>query len=343
MKVSVILPVYNGENYIKRCIESLLKQTLTEYEILCIDDGSTDASGRILDQYQKKYPDKIRVFHIKNSGVWKAREFGIRKAKGDYIGFCDCDDYAEPEMYQVLYERVQKDHSEMAICAYCRVEIQTGKILCFEMQKFGNQVITVEKKRDLLPVINTSLWNKLIRCDIAKKHICFETAPRVAEDMMFLLSIYPFVNKISFSNKPLYIYRVRTDSAMSYIKKEEITLLKESMIQTKSYVLKQGGGDWKDVIHLFALVHFGVAVVLKSAEGKKKETIIIQKDIEQWLSMEFSGWKHNPYLKMRFVFHGHKYLIKPMVVVWMYQTKLFLLFLTFYLWTIKILKIDIKW
>lgn len=343
MKVSVILPVYNGEKYIDQCLNSLINQTLEGYEIICVDDGSTDMSSNILKKYEREYPDRIRIFHIKNSGVWRAREFGIRQAKGKYIGFCDCDDCVEPEMYQTLYERVQNDHSDMAVCAYKRVDIQTGKILCCEMQKFGENAINIQEQKDVLPVVNTSLWNKLIRCDIARRHICFENAPRVAEDMMFLLSVYPFVKKISFSSKPLYIYRVRSDSAMSYIKREEIELLKDSMVQTKKYVLKQGGEVWRDVINLFALIHFGVAVVLKSEGGKRKETIIVQKKIEQWLEIEFTKWKQNPYLKIQFVFNGHKYLIKPMLILWMYQIKLFPIFLKLYLWITERLKIDIKW
>lgn len=93
----------------------------------------------------------------------------------------------------------------------------------------------------ILSVINTSLWNKLIRRDIVERHICFENAPRVAEDMMFLLSIYPFIKKISFCSRVLSHYQVRNDSAISFIKREEIERLKLSMIQTKRYVLTVGG------------------------------------------------------------------------------------------------------
>ncbi len=343
MKVSIILPIYNGEKYIDLCIKSLLNQTLKNYEIICINDGSTDGSRKILDNYQKKYFDKIKVFHIENSGVWEARNFGIKQARGEYIGFCDCDDCVKPEMYQELYERIKKDGSDMAVCAYKRVDIQTGKLLCCEMKKFGEKVITVQENKDLLPVINTSLWNKLIRRDVVEKHINFTVAPRVAEDMMFLLSVYPFVKKISFFSKPLYIYRVRSDSAMSYIKKEEIPLLKDSMVQTKEYVLKRAGNEWKDVINLFVLIHFGAAVVLKSASGRRKEIIAMQKDIQNWMEIKFKGWKQNSYLKLSFVLNGHKYLIKPMLILWMYQTGLFSVFLRLYLCITKLLNIDIKW
>ena len=96
-KVSVIVPVYNCEDYIARCIQSLLAQTLREIEIIAIDDGSTDKPGAILDRYAEK-DQRLRVFHQKNGGVSAARNKGLQYAQGTYIGFVDGDDYVEPDM-----------------------------------------------------------------------------------------------------------------------------------------------------------------------------------------------------------------------------------------------------
>lgn len=343
MKVSVILPVYNGEAYLDDCLASLLNQTLQEYEIICVNDGSIDRSGEILDGYQRKYPDRIKVFHRKNEGVWKARAFALCQAQGEYVGFCDCDDCVEPDMYQVLYERVKQDSSEMAVCAYSRVDMETGKILCCEMQGFGDQTIEVQRYRDILAVINTSLWNKLIRRDVVLQHIYFEQPPRVAEDMMFLLSIYPLVNRISFCSRALYLYKIRSTSAMSYVKTDELEILKEAMVKTKQYVLEHAGQEWKIVISTLAYIHFGIALVSKISDVRLKTWNLLQKDIEHWMDKNFKEWRKNPYLKIRYVLCGHRYMIKPMVVLWMYHLKIFPLFMKVYLLITEKLNIDIKW
>lgn len=343
MKVSVILPVYNGEKHLIPCLESLVKQTIDEYEVICVDDGSKDRSGQLLDEYQKRYPEMFKVFHKENEGVYKAREYGLERACGDYVGFCDCDDVIAERMYELLYTAAVREEAEMSVCAYTRVDGDTEKVLCCEMNQFGNQTISVEKRKDQLAVINTALWNKLIQREVALKHICFEKAPRVAEDMMFLLSLYPYMTRIVFCDEPLYQYYVRSGSAMSYVKPEEIAHLKECMVQTRIAVEEQKGKDWRAVSSMFAFIHFGIAFVLKSSGAKGKEMVAVQKDIEQWLSEEFVGWNKNPYLRCGYVFGGHAYLLKPMIVMWMYKMKLFPLFLKVYVWVTETLKMDIKW
>lgn len=102
IKVSIIIPVYNSENYIKRCLDSLINQTLRGIEIIIVDDGSNDSSGAICDKFALA-DERISVFHICNSGPSYARNFRISKAKGEYIGFVDSDDYVNLEMFEKLY------------------------------------------------------------------------------------------------------------------------------------------------------------------------------------------------------------------------------------------------
>lgn len=343
MKVSIILPVYNGEKHLIPCLESLLKQTISEYEVICINDGSKDRSGQILEEYQKKYPQIFRVFHKENEGVYRAREYGLKHSSGKYIGFCDCDDVVDEKIYETLYQCAIKENAEMAICAYTRVDEMNEKVLCYEMKQFGNETISVEEQKDKLAVINTALWNKLILREVALKHICFEKAPRVAEDMMFLLSLYPFVKKITFCDKALYKYYVRKSSAMSYVKEEELLNLQKCMIQTKNVVQEQKGYTWDDVINTFAFIHFGIAFVLNFSKTNSKKVIMMQKKIEQWLNENFSNWKKNKYLQFHYVFFGHTYLVKPMIILYIYKMKMLPMFFKVYIWITGYLKIDIKW
>lgn len=340
MKVSVILPVYNGEKHLAVCLESLAVQTLQELEVICIDDGSKDKSGRILDEFQKKHPDRFRVFHLENSGVYKAREAGIDRATGEYVGFCDCDDVVENDMYEQLYNSAVHGKSEMAICAYQRTDGHTGKVLCQEMDQFGNKTFEIAAHKDMLAVINTALWNKIIRHDIARKYVRFENPPRIAEDMMFLLSLYPYVNRITFCSRPLYHYYVWEGSAMSAVRQDELEVLKEAMMKTKRQVESSGKEEWEAVLNLIAFIHFGIAFVLKATGGN---AVDVQNDISKWLDSEFRNWRRNPYLQLRYVISGHMYLCKPMIVMWVYKIHLFPVFLKLYVWITETLGIDIKW
>ena len=104
-KVSVIIPVYNTEQYLNKCLDSLVNQTLKDIEIILINDGSTDNSQNIIDEYSAKYPDKIKSFIKENGGQATARNLGITKATGEYIGFVDSDDWIELNMYEELYNK----------------------------------------------------------------------------------------------------------------------------------------------------------------------------------------------------------------------------------------------
>lgn len=122
MKVSVIVPVYNVENYLEKCLFSLVSQSLEEIEILVIDDGSTDGSKEIIRSFAQRYPTKIKSFEKENGGLSDARNFGLERASGGFIGFVDSDDYVSQDMFQEMYLLAIKHHAEMAICNLQKVD-----------------------------------------------------------------------------------------------------------------------------------------------------------------------------------------------------------------------------
>lgn len=119
-KVSVIIPIYNAENYLKKCIESVLHQTLQGVEIILVDDGSTDGSGAICDQYSVF--QNIKVLHQENKGLSAARNTGLDAATGDYVAFLDSDDYVDPEMYNEMYLTAKKENVDIVYCNYAVVK-----------------------------------------------------------------------------------------------------------------------------------------------------------------------------------------------------------------------------
>ena len=167
-KVSIIVPVYNVEKYLAKCLDSLVNQTLEDVEIIVVDDGSKDNSKQIIDEFQTKYPDKIKSFVKENGGLSDARNFGLERAIGEYIGFVDSDDYVTAEMFEEMYSLAQKYDAEMVICNLQKVD-ENGKIF----QKL-TQVPNMPEKIDLAK--NLSVFSDLgyFACNKLFKRKLFE-------------------------------------------------------------------------------------------------------------------------------------------------------------------------
>ncbi len=138
-KVSLIIPVYNTVNYLRRCLESAVSQTYKNMEIICVDDGSTDGSEKIVDEFAAR-DRRVVVVHQVNRGESHARNTGLRIASGDYIGFMDCDDWIEPDMYETLVRALEEAEADMAIAGFYR-----------EFEEAGKSRITVQNEKPVDP------------------------------------------------------------------------------------------------------------------------------------------------------------------------------------------------
>jgi glycosyltransferase involved in cell wall biosynthesis len=128
IKVSVIIPVYNVEKYIKKSLESVMNQTLKEIEIICVNDGTKDNSRKIIEEYAQK-DERIKIIDKENGGLSSARNAGMEIARGEYLGFVDSDDWIEETMYEKLYEKAKADESQMVICAVHKYDDKSKKIV----------------------------------------------------------------------------------------------------------------------------------------------------------------------------------------------------------------------
>lgn len=204
LKVSVIVPVYNVEKYLEKCLESLVTQTLSDIEIITVDDGSTDDSKKIIENYIEKYPEKIRYYYKENEGLSSARNYGIPYAHGEYIAFLDSDDYIEPTMYEEMYNVAKKENSDMVECDF--------------IWEFPDKITydygTIYKgKKEALEKARVVAWNKLIKREIIEKEkIEFPYGLRY-EDVEFFYKILPSLNKISFVKK-YFIHYVQRDNSI---------------------------------------------------------------------------------------------------------------------------------
>lgn len=164
MKVSVIVPVYNTERYLEKCLCSLVNQTLEDIEIIIVNDGSTDDSQSIIDKYVKKYPRKVNSYVKENGGLSDARNYGISKAIGDFIGFVDSDDFVDTNMYMKLYDAALNEGADIVECGYMNYYEQENKSITSEYEtplEFKNSIPIRDK--DIIIDATSMSWNKLYK------------------------------------------------------------------------------------------------------------------------------------------------------------------------------------
>lgn len=210
--VSIVVPVYNVEKYLKKSIESILNQTYKNIEILLVDDGSTDSSGKICDSFSKVDP-RIRVFHKANGGLSDARNFGIEQMKGQYVAFIDSDDYISKDYVWKLYSSIKNNDSEVSICSFSLVDEKGEKIkdelldsgeICLTGQQILEKVLTADGYRYVVA------WNKLYRSTLFEK---FQfKKDMLYEDEFLNYPLFWECQKVSIVEEPLYLYVQREGS-----------------------------------------------------------------------------------------------------------------------------------
>ena len=205
-KVSIIVPIYNVEMYIGKCLETLVNQTLKDIEIILVNDGSKDGSAEIAKKYLKKYPEKIVYLEKENGGLSDSRNYGLPYAKGEYIAFLDSDDYVEENMYEEMYELAKKEDSDMVQCNFYWEYPDKNKKKIGELKQYSN-------KKEMLVKTRVEAWNKLIKREILVKNpeIKFPKGLRY-EDVEFTYKLIPYVEKVSILNKPFIHYIQRGNS-----------------------------------------------------------------------------------------------------------------------------------
>lgn len=344
IKVSIIVPVYKVEKYLHRSMDSLVNQTLDGVEIICINDGSPDNCLNILKEYQQNYPNKnIVIIDKENEGVWKGRFDGIAKAKGEYIGFTDSDDYIALDYAEKLYHAAKESGADISVCGFDRMDVETSHVYSTEMTQFAGKVIDMDKNPEDIISINTALWNKLYKAEVLKNMKNLDNPPRVFDDMMFLLLAYLNTKKITFIKDSLYYYMVRSDSIMATIKKEQIEATQDAMLRIKKiYEADEMGKKLLPVIDAMTFLHFGISLMFRISADKTSNFKEELKKNRQYLDTNFSSWRKSKYLKLSYCI-GHHSNTKVAIMKKIYVCGLFRVFISVYNFMISKLKIDIKW
>ena len=215
-KVSIIVPVYNVEKYLRECLDSIAMQTIDDFEVICINDGSEDNSDRILTEYEKKYKNIKILVHEENKGLSAARNTGIRNAAGEYLLFVDADDYILPETCETLYEQARKTESEVLFYNLSFLnDYESGCIREASINKTYDGVFTgieLFGKYQTDKCLKVESVRQFIKNSFLKDNQIFFHEGIIHEDMLFYFMICAKAKRVADLNQSLYVYRQRPDS-----------------------------------------------------------------------------------------------------------------------------------
>lgn len=291
--ISIIVPVYNIARDLPRCLDSILTQTYAPIEIIAVDDGSQDSSGRILDDYAARYP-QLTVIHQKNCGVTSARLHGVSHSKGSWIGFVDGDDYVEPDMFQHLYKNAIQYDADISHCGY-RMVFADGRVHYFHNTGQIMEQNPHKGLADLLDgsVVEPGLCNKLFRAqlfqDVEKD---MDPSIRINEDLLMNFLLFRQARKSVFEDFCPYHYIVRQTSA-SRQKLNDYKLF--DPIRVRQLIWRLAPPEIEDAAHKAYLNSCLDACNSILLHGRKRQEEAFQK-VRSLLAAQ---WKHFPLMGTR--------------------------------------------
>ena len=244
--ISIIVPVYNMEQYLERCMNSIWQQTYTNLEIILVDDGSTDQSPQMCDDYARK-DNRIKVVHKQNGGLSDARNAGLAIASGAYIGYVDSDDWIEPDMYERMYQACVEHDAQVAVCRYAQVykdhvvQGGNGKVTAFERE----ELLRIYIGGDDDYVIYNSVWSKLFAREVVEG-VQFPKG-RNSEDIMYTTKAFCKADRGVYIDTCLYDYVLDRDGSIMNVKRgermfqDELPFWREHIVFIREHVSEKMG------------------------------------------------------------------------------------------------------
>lgn len=288
IKVSIIVPVYNVENYLEKCLSSLTGQTLHDIEIIVVNDGSTDHSADIIKRFAAK-DNRIMYLTKSNGGLSDARNYGIPYAQGKYLGFIDSDDYVEPDMFEKLYHAAEKDQSDFVECNL--------------FHDFENAMDTeygkeIYNPKEMLMMGRSVVWNKIYRREwLLSTNVQFLKG-LIFEDVAFYAMILPYVKKVSYIQEPLIHYVQRENSLNKSCSVKTLQIL-DILENIKNYYIEHG--FYREYYE--ALEFLSARIILCSSFRRmlgianKEERQMALNESWKYLTRTYPNWRKNAYLK----------------------------------------------
>lgn len=288
--VSIIVPIYNAEKYLNKCLDSLTKQTKKELEFILVNDGSTDKTEEIIKEYQDK---RIKYFKNKNQGIGKTRNFGISKSSGKYLMFIDSDDYLEKDACEILYKKISKEGADLAICDFYKV-YENGKTEEIHLPKFSST--TLKKTPSLINDINLSPWNKIYKRELITKNNLKFIENLKYEDAPFVINAMDKAKKIVKVDECLNYYVIHGNSETTVRDKKCFDILKIVAIIRENLKEKKYLKEEIDKLTVRILTNY---TIQQRNQKDKKIGLEFVDEAFKYLKKEVPDYKKNKYYKKR--------------------------------------------
>lgn len=313
-KVSIIVPVYNVSDFLPRCLDSLVNQTLKDIEIIVVNDGSTDESQAIIDTYSANYPHIIKAFKKQNGGLSDARNFGIKRATGDFLGFVDSDDFVDTTMFKKLYHKAYETDSDIVICAHntvllkwkCTIKSSAVHPLKNE-HAFGKSIYD---SPEILAFSRSYAWNKLYKKEVFEN---FEFPKgQYFEDSAVVYNILSAAKKIEIVNEPLYNYVVGRSGAITQGADARVfDIIKSCDSIIKHYKKIDKFEALKPEIESLCLMHIHARFALFTKKGSLSLKLKFVDAAFDFIEKNFPNWRENKYYLERRAPYFNAKTVKP--------------------------------
>lgn len=301
MKISVIIPVYNVKQYLHKCLDSVLMQTYKDFEIICINDGSTDESLEILEEYAAS-DQRLQYYSIPNGGQANARNIGIKNAQGEFVCFIDSDDTIEPEMLEKMIRVQEEDQCDLVVCGIERVFDEGSNLLersfSYDASLKEKHCVTIHEYPEIITVINNSPFSKLIRKDIIQKNEIEFPVGYIYEDMVFTHKLLATGLTISVFKDKCYRYVVRKGSTMTSKKSKVTDMFAAYKMITDYYKTKKIEHEFKNELNYLGLYHVGIGTSYRMFRSKQYGLVKSLKVCKAYLKDNGCD-KNNCYIKRK--------------------------------------------
>lgn len=290
-EISIIVPCYNNEKYIKRCLDSLINQTLEDIDIIVVDDGSTDRSAEIIKSINDP---RIRYFYKANQGIAAARNFGLSKINSEYFGFLDSDDYCEPETYETLLNKIKTNNSDLVVCNFIwEFEGASNKNYIQKEGPYG-------PGKEMMNKLFATLWNKVYKTSFIRSLDYKFIEGFRYEDSSFLYKMCPYAKKVSFEDTDFFHYTQHKGSiTRTYNEKvKDMVFIFNDLYEyyQKNDLLTEYKEELEYIFIRFFLGNSFLRAAKIHNKDDKKQTLDMSWDI---LNSKFPNWRKNKYISKK--------------------------------------------
>lgn len=310
IKISVIVPVYNMEIRLKKCIDSLVNQTLKDIELIIVNDGSKDNSLKIIKEYQKTH-NNIKIIDKKNGGIGAARNDGIKIATGEYIAFVDSDDYIELDMFEKMYKTIKKEKACIVVCNYKTFNEMDNNIIYNNIVAETN-ITTFDKNPEMLNKIHYMPWNKLY-----KKELFDKTKYPINvkyEDLNTIIKVFAKAKKIVPVNDYLYNYLLNPTGETLTVNKKilDILIILEDIVVFFNNKKSKVFHNQLQLLCVNKVIHY---IILSYNLENKNDSIQFVKMALKFLNKNFKGWRINNLKNIKNIKNKILFIIRSSLVL----------------------------